>query len=71
VLEAGGFPLEFPVMGLGEELAWRRAEWQPPKPHSDRGWVKLHCATVTQADEGVDLDFIVGKSGAKVGRQSH
>ena len=28
-------------------------------------------ATVTQADEGVDLDVIVGKSGAKVGRPSH
>jgi hypothetical protein len=26
---------------------------------------------VLQADEGVDLDFLVGKSGAKVGRPSH
>ena len=37
----------------------------------DRGWVKLYCDTVLQADEGVDLDFLVGNSGAKVGRESH
>jgi hypothetical protein len=54
-----------------EELELRRREWSPPPPHDDRGWVKLYCATVLQADEGVDLDFLVGKSGAKVGRESH
>jgi L-arabonate dehydrase len=54
-----------------DELARRRKGWRPPKPHSDRGWVKLYCETVLQADQGVDLDFLVGKSGAKVGRESH
>jgi len=54
-----------------EELARRRAAWKAPKPHAERGWVKLYCDTVLQADEGVDLDFLVGKSGAKVGRPSH
>jgi dihydroxy-acid dehydratase len=53
------------------ELARRKKAWKPPKPHADRGWVKLYCETVTQADRGVDLDFLVGKSGAKVGRESH
>ena len=53
------------------ELARRRAAWKAPKPHADRGWVKLYCDTVMQADEGVDLDFLVGRSGAKVGRPSH
>ena len=53
------------------ELARRRARWTSPKPHADRGWVKLYCETVQQADRGVDLDFLVGKSGAKVGRESH
>ncbi len=53
------------------DLAQRRARWKPPEPHADRGWVKLYCATVQQADRGVDLDFLVGKSGAKVGRESH
>jgi dihydroxy-acid dehydratase len=54
-----------------EELARRKAAWKPPKPHADRGWLKLYCDTVLQADEGVDLDFLVGKSGAKVGKPSH
>ena len=53
------------------ELTRRKAKWKPPEPHADRGWVKLYCETVTQADQGVDLDFLVGKSGAKVGRESH
>jgi len=53
------------------ELARRKAKWKKPAPHADRGWVKLYCETVNQADEGVDLDFLVGKSGAKVGRPSH
>ncbi|MBU6483416.1 MAG: dihydroxy-acid dehydratase [Betaproteobacteria bacterium] len=54
-----------------DELARRRARWKPPEPHADRGWVRLYCATVQQADKGVDLDFLVGGSGAKVGRESH
>jgi L-arabonate dehydrase len=53
------------------ELARRKAQWKAPPPHADRGWVKLFCDTVNQADEGVDLDFLVGKSGAKIGRPSH
>jgi dihydroxy-acid dehydratase len=54
-----------------EELAARRAQWRPPAPHSQRGWVKLYCDTVQQADKGVDLEFLVGGSGAPVGRESH
>jgi len=53
------------------ELKRRKAQWKAPPPHSDRGWVKLYCATVQQADRGVDLEFLVGKSGAKVGKVSH
>jgi dihydroxy-acid dehydratase len=53
------------------ELARRRTRWKPLPPHADRGWVKLYCATVQQADKGADLDFLVGKSGARVGRESH
>ncbi|HTP99562.1 MAG TPA: IlvD/Edd family dehydratase [Casimicrobiaceae bacterium] len=53
------------------ELAKRRLAWKPLPPHSDRGWVKLYCDTVLQADRGVDLDFLVGHSGAKVARESH
>ncbi|HEY2862129.1 MAG TPA: IlvD/Edd family dehydratase [Casimicrobiaceae bacterium] len=53
------------------ELARRKAKWRAPPPHADRGWVKLYCDTVQQADRGVDLEFLIGKSGAKVGRPSH
>ena len=54
----------------------RRARKAPRRveaaqPHAQRGWVKLYCDTVLQADEGVDLDFLVGGSGAKVARESH
>jgi L-arabonate dehydrase len=54
-----------------EELAQRRAEWQPPPPHADRGWVRLYDEHVLQADRGVDLDFLIGASGHEVPRDSH
>lgn len=55
------------------ELARRRAAWQAarhPSPYT-RGWYKLYIDTVLQADKGVDLDFLVGKSSADVTRESH
>jgi L-arabonate dehydrase len=53
------------------ELAARRAAWTPPAPHATRGYVKLYIDHVLQADEGADLDFLVGKSGAAVPRDNH
>jgi dihydroxy-acid dehydratase len=53
------------------ELARRRAAWQPPVPHATRGYVKLYLDHVMQANDGADLDFLVGKSGAAVGRDNH
>ena len=56
-----------------EELARRR-----PGPRTTagfaappRGWERLYVDHVLQADTGVDLDFLVGSSGAKVSRESH
>jgi dihydroxy-acid dehydratase len=41
-----------------EELA-RRAKEQPVRePAAERGYRKLFLATVTQADKGVDFDFL-------------
>ena len=54
-----------------EELAKRRAAWRPPSPHSDRGYLSLYLDHVMQADTGADLDFLVGRSGAEVPRESH
>ena len=53
------------------ELARRKTKWKPLPPHATRGWVKLYCETVLQADRGADLDFLVGNSGSKVGKVSH
>jgi dihydroxy-acid dehydratase len=54
-----------------EELARRRAAWTPPRPALDSGYWKLYIDHVLQADEGVDLDFLVGKRGAFVPKDNH
>jgi dihydroxy-acid dehydratase len=36
-----------------------------------RGWEQLYVNTVTGADTGADLDFLVGSSGHAVARESH
>jgi dihydroxy-acid dehydratase len=54
-----------------EELARRRAAWQPPAPHASRGWTRLYTDHVLQASSGADLDFLVGASGHAVPRESH
>jgi dihydroxy-acid dehydratase len=55
------------------ELAARRAAWNTArgKPAHARGWAKLYVDTVLQADQGCDLDFLVGASSAEVSRESH
>ncbi len=53
------------------ELAARRAAWVPPPAHAGRGYVKLYTDHVLQADQGADLDFLVGRSGSPVPRDNH
>ena len=53
-----------------EELARRKTEWIPPDMPT-RGYAKLYVDHVQQAHLGADLDFLVGKSGAPVPRESH
>jgi dihydroxy-acid dehydratase len=53
-----------------EELARRKADWKAPQA-PPRGWYRLFFDHVLQADQGVDLDFLVGKSGAAIPRHSH
>jgi len=53
------------------ELARRRAQWRPAKAKPARGYVKLYVEHVNQANEGADLDFLVGGSGAGVPRDNH
>ncbi|TAE38615.1 MAG: dihydroxy-acid dehydratase [Runella slithyformis] len=54
-----------------EEIARRRAAWQPIDLGYARGHNKLYIAHVTQSHEGCDFDFLVGKSGSDVQRESH
>ena len=55
------------------ELDRRRTEWEAGREPSQftRGWYKLYIDTVMQADQGADLDFLVGKSSSEVTRESH
>jgi L-arabonate dehydrase len=54
-----------------EELARRLALWTAPPPPLSSGYWKLYVDHVLQADEGVDLDFLVGKRGSFVPRDNH
>ena len=51
-------------------LATRRALWKPPAL-PERGWQRLYIQHVQQAHLGADLDFLVGRSGSRVARDSH
>ena len=66
-VEARSLHLEVP----GEELEGRKRTWEPMELQSNRGYVRLYIEHVNQADEGCDLDFLVGGSGAAVPRESH
>jgi dihydroxy-acid dehydratase len=54
-----------------EELQARLARWQPPEPPLKSGYWKLYIDHVLQADEGADLDFLVGQRGAFVPKDNH
>lgn len=66
-VEAGSLSLDVDE----ETLAQRRASWQPRHPQATRGYVRMYQETVMQANEGADLDFLRGGSGAAVPRDSH
>ena len=56
-----------------DELAVRAREPRPTPVDAPptRGWARLYVEHVTQANEGADLDFLVGGSGDAVPRHSH
>jgi L-arabonate dehydrase len=53
------------------ELERRRLAWKAPAPPLDSGYWKLYIDHVLQADEGADLDFLVGRRGAFVPKDNH
>lgn len=54
-----------------QELNKRREDWTPPPCDNARGYVNLYIDHVQQAHHGADMDFLVGKSGRTVKRESH
>ena len=54
-----------------EELMRRLSVWTRPVPPMASGYWKLYVDHVLQADEGADLDFLVGMRGSAVPRDNH
>jgi L-arabonate dehydrase len=54
-----------------EEIGRRMERHKPPKATIEGGYQRLYIDHVLQADEGCDLDFLVGCRGAAVPRHSH
>lgn len=54
-----------------EELARRKKDWKPLPLHMERGYWYLYQTHVQQAHLGADLDFLQGKSGSRITRESH
>jgi dihydroxy-acid dehydratase len=52
-------------------LSARKKKWKAPRPPLERGYWKLYFDHVLQADQGADLDFLVGRSGGFVPRDNH
>ncbi|MFS4437000.1 IlvD/Edd family dehydratase [Paracoccaceae bacterium GXU_MW_L88] len=53
------------------ELDARRAAWEAPPSQYERGWSKLYIDHVLGAEQGADLDFLVGKDTRIPWRESH
>jgi dihydroxy-acid dehydratase len=55
-----------------EELDTRRVAWRASPPIvPPGGYARLYVDHVQQADQGADLDFLVGCRGHAVARESH
>jgi dihydroxy-acid dehydratase len=53
------------------ELEKRRKAWKPRATEYDRGYARLYLDHVLQSHQGADFDFLVGRSGAPIPRESH
>ncbi|MEP7355139.1 MAG: dihydroxy-acid dehydratase, partial [Acidobacteriota bacterium] len=54
-----------------EEMQKRKAAWVAPAPVAGSGYQRMYIDHVLQADQGADLDFLVGCRGAEIPRESH
>lgn len=53
------------------ELARRRSRWRPRTDRENSGYTWLYTQHVLQSDEGADFDFLRGRRGADIPRDSH
>ncbi|MCK4205065.1 dihydroxy-acid dehydratase [Brucella pituitosa] len=65
-VEAGRLHLDI----TDQEMVARRAEWQRPQPHYERGYGRIFIDNVMQADKGADFGVLVGSSGSAVPAKS-
>ena len=68
-LDVAGRKLDLHV--AADELARRQSAWQPRAQVYRGGYETLYLTHVQQADVGADFDFLVGRRGAAVPRESH
>ena len=54
-----------------EELQNRKKDWKSKAADPGRGYIHLYVQHVEQSHLGADLDFLKGKSGSEVTRDSH
>jgi dihydroxy-acid dehydratase len=54
-----------------DELRRRHSEWRPSEPAIRGGYQGLYFEHVLQANTGADFDFLLGRRGAGVPRESH
>lgn len=59
------------VVLTDEQIRNRKNAWQSTFSFEKRGYVYLYQQHVQQAHLGADFDFLRGKTGSKVGRDSH
>ncbi|HVT50437.1 MAG TPA: IlvD/Edd family dehydratase [Dongiaceae bacterium] len=68
-LDVAGRRLELEISN--KEMEDRRAAWKKPELPIASGYQQLYVEHVLQADRGCDFDFLVGRRGAEIPRQSH
>jgi len=68
-LDVAGRWLELEI--THQQMEQRRAAWQKPDLPIASGYQQLYVERVLQADRGCDFDFLVGRRGADIPRQSH
>jgi L-arabonate dehydrase len=54
-----------------QEFGRRWQQWQPPPGPPTRGYARLYFDHVLQANQGADLDLLVGASGHQPPRHNH